>query len=354
MLRRSGILRGVTCVVALAMLFCVGACTPSTAWVREEVHVTGPFDTLSTAILIGTQAAVRDARTFLEDELWRYHRLFDIYHDAPEGTNLKTVNDRAGSAVRCPAELIDLLMFGRTIHRATDGNVNIAMGRVLALWHDARMHAEAHPDDAYLPSNDDLARAAEHIDIEDVEIDGETGTVRLADPDMRLDVGAIAKGYAVERIARALEARGLTSGVLDIGGNVRTLGRNAIDDRAWRIGIRHPDPNEDALLDAVSVEHMSVVTSGIYERAFEYRGTTYAHIIDPATLFPAKYHEAVTVIGPDSGVADALSTALMTMSLDDGARLMRDHPDYEAIWATGGGTYETSGYASYRCTDATP
>lgn len=317
---------------------------------RYELYVTGPFDTVTTALIVAdSQENFDHYRDIIESELWRYHHLYNIYNDSPDGTNLKTVNDRAGGPVDCSAELCDLVVYGVDVYDRTAGRVNIAMGSVLKLWHDARMTANLSPDEAHLPEQEVLAKAAAHISIRDVIVDCEAGTVELSDPAMSLDVGAIAKGFAVERIAVKLEAEGLCSGVLDVGGNVRSIGLNQVTGKPWRIGIRNPDNSPAVeLLDKVNVTGQSVVTSGNYERSFKFNGILHSHIIDPDTLCPANFHDAVTVIAPDSATADSLSTALMLMSVDDGNELLKAFQGCEAMWVTDGDCQVSSGFRVHR------
>ena len=171
--------------------------------------------------------------------------------------------------------------------------------------------------------------AAEHTDIGQLIIDEENCTVTLTDPEMTLDVGAIAKGYATERVARFLEEKGITGYVLNVGGNVRTIGTKP-DGSGWVTGIKNPkDPSTIAV--NITIADTSCVTSGSYERFFIADGKKYHHIIDPDTLFPAEYFDSVTVITPDSGVADCLSTALFCMSYEEGLKLLESF-GAEALW----------------------
>ncbi len=332
----------------LACLFLIPtACRPELQ--RREFQVTGPFDTVSRIILVTRgQAAFDSYRGLIEEELWRYHALYDIYKDYPGQVNMKTVNDRAGTEVACPAELIDLVEYGLEAYERTGGRVNIALGAPLSLWREARETANRTPEAAYLPGDQALEEAGAHCRIDQVLIDREEGTIKLEDPAMSLDLGALAKGFAVERIGRLLEEEGLTSGLLDIGGNVRAVGGNELTGQAWRVGIRDPDPEADGLLDALDIVGLSVVSSGNYERNFSYEGRIYSHILDPATLYPASFHEAVTVIAPDSATGDLLSTALMLLDREEGQALLSRFPGCEALWITGGERASSEGYEEYR------
>ncbi len=316
---------------------------------RFEAYITGPFDTVTKIIVLAAdQNEFQEHYSFVEEELWRYHQLFDIYEEYSGVTNIKTINDHAGSAVTCPEEILDLIEFGIEGEKKSGGRVNIAMGSVLRLWHEARTVSNADPSRAYIPDRKALEDAARHTSIDDVKVDREKGTVTLADPEMRLDVGAIAKGYTVEKIARGLLKRGFRAGAIDAGGNVRVIGHNIIKDGPWRIGINNPIENaEKPIIEIVNVADRSVVTSGNDKRYFIFEGERYSHIIDPATNLPAEYYDAVSVITEDSGVADLLSTTLMLMTETEGRELLSSFPGCEALWVRGVEVKMTEGFEKY-------
>ena len=171
--------------------------------------------------------------------------------------------------------------------------------------------------------------------------DEEAGTVYYADPELQLDVGSIGKGYAVEQVARAAEARGLTSALISVGGNLRAIGHKP-DGRAWTGGVENPWGGQDILAALELPEGASLVTSGDYQRYFELDGVRYHHLIDPETRYPAAYFDSVTVLCSDSGLADGLSTGLFCMSLADGQSLVERLDGVEALWASPDGSVVTS------------
>ena len=193
----------------------------------------------------------------------------------------------------------------------------------------------------------DLQTAAQHTDIDQVIVDTQASTVYLADALMQLDVGAIAKGYAVERVAQDLIAQGITSALLSIGGNVRSIGMRG-DGTSWRVNIQNPDLTAASQsITTLDLNDLSLVTSGSYQRYYTVDGKQYHHIIDPDTLMPASYTWAVSVITPDSGLADALSTALYNLSIDDGKTLLTNFPGVEALWVTlDGQLVRTDGFST--------
>ena len=302
------------------------------------------FDTVTTIVgYAETEEAFTHTAQAIHDELLEYHQLYDIYNEYEGVNNLKTINDHAWEQpVEVDQRIIDLLLFSKELHAQTLGRVNVAMGSVLNLWHDARETGIEDPAAAALPDQDALELAAAHTHIDSIQIDQEKGTVFLSDPEVRLDVGAIAKGYAVEQVCR-----NAPSGLLiSVGGNVRATGPKPENGQPWVVGIQDPDDSEQ-YLHTIYVEDVSVVTSGDYQRYFTVDGVPYHHIIDPDTLFPAGYWRSVTILCQDSGVADALSTALFTLPREDGQALL-DAFRAEAMWVCQDGTILYSpGFQAY-------
>ena len=324
-------MKRVCAAVVLCALLCGCAAAPAGeegGQKRYEASFLTLFDTVTTMVgYADSQETFTAQAQQIHDELLEYHQLYDIYNDYDGMNNLKTVNDNAGIApVEVDARILDMLEFSRELYEETGGRVNVAMGGVLSLWHDAREAGIEDPANAYLPDQDALEEAASHADLSNVVIDEEAGTLYLADPDMSLDVGAIAKGYAVERVCETAPAGMLIS----VGGNVRATGPKP-DGSPWVVGIENPDGGD--FLHTLYVEDSSVVTSGDYQRYYLVDGQRYHHIIDPDTLYPATRWRSVSILCADSGIADSLSTALFTLSQEDGQKLL-DAFDAEALWMT--------------------
>ncbi|MBR2382034.1 MAG: FAD:protein FMN transferase [Clostridia bacterium] len=276
------------------------------------------------------------------EEVWsilaEYHQLFDIYHEYSGINNLCTLNKNAGGdALEVSPKLIDFLLYAKELYVLTNGEMNIMMGAVLSLWHDAREAGN------YIPSNEALEEASEHISFDCLEIDEVNNTVRITDKDARIDVGALGKGYATELAARHLEGKGVKSYVLNIGGNIRIIGTKT-DGSGWGTGIKNPE-NPSTYIKKITISDTSCVTSGDYERYITVGGKKYHHIIDKDTLMPAEYFSSVTIITKNSGLADALSTALFCMSYADGLDLIQSIENVEVLWVFTDGTTEmTEGF----------
>jgi thiamine biosynthesis lipoprotein len=267
------------------------------------------------------------------DNLKEYHELYDIYNDYEGINNIKTINDNAGKApVKVDQRIIDLLKFSKEAYDLSGGEVNVAFGSVLAVWHEYREAGIDDPDLAKVPPMELLQEKAKHTDINKMIIDEKNSTVYLEDSEMRLDVGAIAKGYATEQVAQIMIEKGYTDGLFSVGGNVRAIGSRGKND-PWNVGIQNPDKeSEESYLHVMNLDNLSLVSSGDYERYYMVDGKRYHHIIDPKTLMPADYFRAVSIITEDSGLADALSTTIFNMPYEDGLKLIESLPNTEALW----------------------
>ncbi len=345
--------RIVSILLTIVVLFCTlaSSCAPTDKLQKFTANSFEYFDTVTVVTGYAPDQATFDAVSqTIFDSLAEYHQLYTIYHRFDGLENLCTINELVNGAHRTVSvdrRIIDMLLFAKEVYATTNGLVNVAMGSVLSLWHDYRTIGADNPAAASLPPRDKLTSAAAHTAIDDLVIDEANLTVTLRDPQMTLDVGAVAKGYAVEQIAQALEADGITGYVLNVGGNVRTVGGKPSGE-GWTIGIENPDASQDEYLAYLQLRGEALVTSGSYQRYYTVDGKRYHHIIHPATQMPAEGFVSVSVICDDSGLADALSTALFCMSLDDGCALVESMNTVQALWVQEDGTQTaSSGWAHY-------
>ncbi|MGC4019849.1 MAG: FAD:protein FMN transferase [Muricomes sp.] len=313
----------------------------SCALTREKRYESSFLELFDTVSVIVGYAKDEDEFTkysqMIYDELEVYNKLFDIYNDYDGINNIKTINDNAGIApVKVDKKIIDLLTFSKRMCDETDGKVNIAFGAVLSLWHDCREAGLADPEKAVLPNYEELKERNKHTDINDMIIDEKASTVYLKDPEMSLDVGAIAKGYAVEKAALFAQDAGFKNGMISVGGNVRTFGEKYDETGKkvpWSVGIQNPDlSSKDKVLYDLNLSGYSLVTSGVYERYYTVNGKQYHHIIDPETLMPTEYFLSVSIVCVDSGMADALSTAVFNVPYEEGKKMVEELDGVEALW----------------------
>lgn len=307
------------------------------------------FDTVTVITGFDTSKEAFDAKTDkLLQILEEYHQLYDIYHDYDGINNLKTVNENAGiHPVAVDGRILDLLEYSIEMYHMTNGMTNVAMGSVLSIWHAYREEGTNDPEHAALPSRDELEKAAQHMDISAIKINRAEKTVYISDPELQLDVGSIAKGYATEAVAAEAQDMGWDHLAFSVGGNVRTIGTKG-DGSAWTAGIQNPDLSaQDAAVCRVALTDLALVTSGSYQRYYTVDGVRYHHIIHPETLYPENQFVSVSIICKDAGMADALSTAVFNMNYTDGKTLINGIEGVEAAWIDADGRfYSTDGFAS--------
>lgn len=224
-------------------------------------------------------------------------------------------------AHKVPPELIEALRDSLRLYELTKGIFNPLIGSVTRLWH-------INQADDFIPSPESLDAALKLTDISNIELTD--STIYLKEKGCVLDLGGIAKGYASRKIIDLMRDRGITSGLVDLGGNVYVLGQK--DGRNWNIGIRNPLEPRGNPLAVLSVRDTSVITSGSYERYKVIDGKRYSHFFDPRTGGSVMSDLlSVTVISPDGSLADGLATAFMIAGYDESVRLLRDMNDAPGV-----------------------
>ncbi|BDR67601.1 FAD:protein FMN transferase [Clostridium tetani] len=317
-----------------------------------EKYTDSFFDTFDTmTVVVGYTKSEEEFNSYMEKIHSRFqelHKLYDIYNNYEGINNIKTINDNAGiKPVKVSKDIIDIIVFSKEWYKLTKGKVNIAMGSVLSIWHDYREEGIDNPENARLPPMKELLGASKYTDIDKVIVDTKNNTVYLEDKRMSLDIGAVAKGYATEIVAKEIMNKGFKSGIISAGGNVRVLGKplDGIRKR-WGIGIQDPkksivsDKNKN--IDTIFLNNASVVSSGDYQRYYVVDDKKIHHLIDPKTLMPGEYYRAVTVIAKDSGLADLLSTAVYLMPYNQSRQLVESLEGVEAIWVMADGNIEAT------------
>ena len=297
------------------------------------------FDTVISLIGYAENQETFDARAAETHAMYLHlHKLFDTYNSyADEGiTSVFDVNRQAAvEPVKVDPILFGLLTFCKSNYELVNGQTNVAMGSVLSIWHEYREAGLDDPENAKLPPMADLQAAAQHMNIDDLILDEAAQTVYFADPEMKLDVGAVAKGYATEIVSQMLLAGDMPSFIISAGGNVR-MGNPPADGRTkWGVGIQDPDGAVLGLSDIVETLYVtgcSVVTSGDYQRYYVVAGQGYHHLIDPDTLMPDTDFRSVSIITEDSGYADLLSTAAFLMPYEESRAFVDSLDGVEAIW----------------------
>ena len=301
------------CVLAAALL--LTACSNNVSKVSGEYYA---LDTICTQQVTGGDAQAA------ADEVSAMLARITTEMSMNEGSDLFAVNFAAPQGAQVSPESASLLQTALSLATLTSGVFDPTIGPVSSLW-----DISGTPR---VPSAEELASAVPLVDYTGVTIEGTT--VTLAKQGMMLDFGGIGKGYAADLAAQIYEKHGVQTALLNLGGNIFAYGTKA-DGSDYRIGLRDPDGADNDYFAIVSVQNSSVVTSGVYERYFESNGVTYHHLFNPETGYPTDNGlAAVTVVCESSTKADALSTALFVMGLEDGLAFAELQDDVEAAFIT--------------------
>ena len=328
------ICRAVAAVLLCAVCLSICSCSSGT----KKKYTTTYFDYFDTFATITVYAnSQKDFEVWdniLKSELEKYHQLLDIYNEYEGVVNLCTLNKDAGQgAVRVGDELFDFLIFAKEAYTLTGGYTSVALGSVTSLWKQAI--ADKTP-----PTPEALEEAAKHTDISSVLLDDIVRSVYITDKDMRLDAGALGKGYVAEVICERLVNAGCENFLLDLGGNLSAFGEKP-DGTVWYGGIQDPDGDGELSL-SLNISGLTLSTSGSYNRNFSFHGLIYHHIINPQTLYPENTYSSVSVLCPSGANADALSTALFSMSFEDGMALANTLERTEVIWIFADGSIKST------------
>lgn len=335
-----------TAVMCVSMAGC-------TRYEKGSTVFMGVFDTVIQVLSYQkNQAEFEEMADYVETRYKQLNNLYDIYNEYDGINNICTINKNAGvQPVEVDRQIIDLLLFSKEWYEKSGGKMNVAMGSVLKVWHDVRDEYSAYGT-VTLPDYDLLAEKAQHTDINRVQIDAENNTVFITDPQVQLDVGAVAKGYATEVICDELVEMGYDNFAISAGGNVKTYGAPKDDRKRWGIGIQNPAVDEEYKAIGGNMDmayfntEMSLVCSGGYQRYFVHEGRRYHHLIDPVTLYPEEVYQGVAILCDDSGMADALSTTVFLMEPQAAMDLVESLEGAECVLVEIDGTVHTSSGAS--------
>ena len=306
------------CILLCMILVLLCGCSITT---KEPLSKTGfHFDTVITITLYDS----KDEE--LLNTCFDFCREFEeLVSRTIETSEISMINHANGQSVEVSDTTIELLKRGIEFGELTDGAFDITIAPLSELW-----DFKSNPGN--LPSEADINEALSHVDYKNIVIDG--NTVTLKDPDAAIDLGGIAKGYMADQLKEYLLAEGITSAIINLGGNVLTVGSKP-DDNAFHIGIQKPFDEQNATITSVSVKDSSVVTSGSYERYFEVNDTIYHHILNTDTGYPCDNELlSVSILSKESIDGDALSTSCFALGLENGQKLIESMEDVDAIFVT--------------------
>lgn len=247
-----------------------------------------------------------------------------------EGSDIRNINQSKGEWISVDPETYALLETAAGYCEKTNGLLDYSVAPLMVLWDFTGSNPTKRPPDAAL-----LSEALSGVDYRNVELSG--GKVRLLNPDTKIDLGFIAKGYIGDKLRSYLVSQGVKSALLNFGGNILTIGSKP-DGSPYQIGIKDPDSKDD-YIDTLSVTNRCVTTSGTYERMFIFEGVTYHHILDPQTGMPVQNSlSSVTILSDDATTGDALSTACLLLGKEKGLEFIKSFPDTQAVFVEENGT----------------
>lgn len=314
-------MKNISIIASVVAAVVLGAGCERPGPVRKE-NTRPVMGTLATVTVVASDDAVAAAAIEAAHErIGDVNRLMSTYQ---EDSEISQLNQAArGTQIAVSAETFECLKRALEICRLSGGAFDVTCRPLVGLWRAAGVRGT-------LPTDAELAAAVARVGCESVDLHAAVRGVRLTQSGMEVDLGGIAKGYALDLAAEAIMDAGASSGLVDIGGDIRATG-----ERSWRIGVRHPfRADRSETICVLEVNDRAVATSGNQERYTEIEGRRFSHIVDPRTGWPAEQAPSVTVIAADGTTADGWATALSVLDVEEGAELLASLPDerLEVMW----------------------
>lgn len=310
-----------SCVLLLVLLFNLVGCTKKTKKPIER-----------TDFMLGTICSIKIYNKSDESILDKgFDKIKDIENkmslNIKESDIYKLYELSGKEPLKVSDDTFKVLKMGKEFGDISNGHFDITIGPLSKLWNIGTPEAK-------VPTEDELKETLPLIDYSKLTLDEKNKTAKLENEGMMVDLGGIAKGYAADEVAKVLKENGVKNAIINLGGNVFTLGKNT-NNTEWNIGIQNPFEGRGDAVGSVKVENKSIVTSGIYERYVEENGKKYHHILNPKTGYPYDNEIAgVTIITDESILGDSLSTTVFSLGLHEGLDFINKRKDAEAIFIT--------------------
>ena len=292
-----------------------------------------------TQILLGTVVDIqvrdydlRKAENAVAEAFGEINRIDDLFSTFNEESPVWKINNSKDSILNINPEVYDLLILCDSITKISDGGFDVSLDNLTKCW-------GFYTDNPHLPEKTSIDWALNICGWKNVELLGSNRILKKKN--IKFNFGAIAKGYAVDKAIDVLKKYEIREALVNAGGEINVIGSD------WIVGIQHPR-NENDMIARIKLENASVATSGDYEQYFEQNGVRYHHIINPATGYPSKGLQSVTIINKENKVADALATAVFVMGKEKGMRLIEQLSNTEAmIIDSNGKVFYSSGFKKF-------
>lgn len=323
---------GILTLLITAMIITQTGCNKEPETVSRENYL---LDTACNLIVYSTGNYLDEkiANRAIDDAYDLCAELDKTLSKTVETSDVSKINSAAGRWVEVSDYTRDLINSGLKYAELSDGRFDITVGRLTDLW-------DFHAVEPKLPKKKALAEAVQHVGYQCVQVDG--NYVRLTDPEMKLDLGGIAKGYIGDKMTEVMKKDGVTSGIVNLGGNIICIG-GKFDNEGFNIGIEAPFSDRTEIVGSVDVKNKTMVTSGVYERMFEIDGKLYHHILDVKTGYSIDNDlNAVTIIAKTgkSMDCDAMSTICLIKGYEEARKFIDSQDGVEAVFILRDGTVQ--------------
>lgn len=307
----------ILCLVILGIFLSMTGCEKKNAE-KEIARQTLYFDTVISISFYADERG-EEWMTHCMEMCEQYEKIFSRTR---EDSELYAVNHRVSDRIAVSPELLEVVQKGLEFYEISGGKFDITVAPLSDLW-------DFKSEDAKVPEQAEIEKALALVGADRVHVEGQE--LVFADQTTMIDLGALVKGYAADQIKAYLEEKGVTSGLINLGGNVLAIGKKP-DGSLWKIGIQKPFASHQEMADTVQVDGQTVVSSGIYERCFEQDGRIYHHILDPKNGYPVENDiEGITIIGESSLVGDAFSTTCLLLGVERTKEIISEHPELKAV-----------------------
>jgi len=296
------------------------------------------LNTVCTISIYNEENKEKDADELITDAFDLCRQYENTLSRTIEGSDVYKINHSDGESISVSDSTIEVLKYAEKYSKASNGSFDITIAPLSILW-------DFEGDNPTVPPDDEIASLVKEVNYTKIKIDG--NNVTLEAPVKAIDLGGIAKGYIADKLADYLEINNVTSAIINLGGNVYTLGTRP-DGSNFNIGIQDPSKTDGSILGYVSVSNKSLVTSGSYERYFIQDGKKYHHILDPATGYPVENGLcSVSIISEYSVDGDGLSTSCFVLGEEEGMELINSLDGIEAIFIDNSGKmYFSNGFGT--------